>query len=186
MHTRQLSLFGILTLTFAHTSGGQQLMVSDSAARKLLGEARTLRCSFDSGIGFEYGESTRPNTVPLFRPQPLTPRSYVNPDVIYEIDRARNTARLMYAETGSTTVAVVSSPPLADSLQPLEGHVGNVGGALHFLQITMHGDVAVLSVFPNRAPNSMFELVAVLTRHLTWFGGVSVSQHYGRCKVLFG
>src|SRR3972149_5400007 len=93
MLNRQLALIGALTLMVESVLGAQGvLIVSDSAAGQILAEARSLRCSFDSGVGLEYGQVVRPNTLPLLRPRPLR-GGYTNPDVFDNIDRVRQTAR---------------------------------------------------------------------------------------------
>jgi hypothetical protein len=165
---------------FGRTLGAQVFMESDSAARDMLAEARTLRCAFDSGVGFEYGTRTRPNTIPLLRPQPLKPGAYDNPEVIDQIDRQRGTARLILG-AGAVTVDVLSGPPPSRSMRHSALADGN---SLSFLWLAVNNPV-VITVYPNLAPGSMFELVAVVTRHMEWFGGLSISQYYGRCKVLF-
>lgn len=160
--------------------GAQQLIVSDSAARDALAEARTLRCSFDSGVGFRYGQIVEPNTIPLLRPQPLKPGAYDNPQVIDQIDRQRGTARLILG-AGAVTVTVLSRAAPPHSLRHGPDPDGN---SLSLLWLAINNPV-VITVFPNRAPGSMDQLVAVITRHMEWFGGLMISQYYGRCKVLF-
>jgi hypothetical protein len=181
---RSVPLLGLLT-TLSPTLGrvlrAQIPILSDSAARDVLAEARTIRCAFDSGVGFEYGTTTRPNTIPLLRPQPLKPGSYDNPQVIDQIDRQRGTARLILS-AGAVTVHVLSGPAPERDIRysPLVD-----GNSVSLLWLAVNNPV-VITVFPNRAPNSVTELVAVMTRHMEWFGGLSISQHYGRCTVLFG
>jgi hypothetical protein len=182
MGSHRLALLGILTLLPGGILHAQQLIVSDSAARDILAEARTLRCAFDSGVGFEYGTKTRPNTIPLLRPRPLKRGEYDNPDVIDQIDRQRGTARIVLA-AGAVTVAVLSAPPPPRNLRHA-GLLGPEGSSVSFLWLAVNNPV-LITVYPNRAPGSMTELVAVITRHMEWFGGLSISQYYGRCKVLF-
>lgn len=162
------------------TLEAQRLILSDSAARDALAEAHTLRCAFDSGVGFEYGTTTRPNTIPLLRPQPLKLGSYDNPEVIDQIDRERGTARLILGSS-ALTVEVLSGPPAPRAARHASVPSGN---SLSFLWRAGNNPV-LITVFPNRAPRSSTELVAILTRHMEWFGGLSISQYYGRCTVLF-
>lgn len=182
MPKRRVAVLALLTLTFGRPVVAQRIIMSDSAARDVLAEARTLRCAFDSGVGFEYGTSTRPNTLPLLRPKPLPPGGYDNPEIIDQIDRENGTARLILA-AGAVSVHVLSGPPPP----PRVRHLGRDfdGNSISVLWRAMNNPV-VITVFANRAPGSMTELVAVITRHMEWFGGLSISQHYGRCKVLFG
>ena len=162
-----------------HPLPGQVLMATDSAARDALASARALRCVFDSGVGFEYGEATRPNTVPLMRPMPLVPGGYQNPDIIDQIDRARGTARLIIGQM-TTSVEVLSgpAPPAATRHSP-----ATFGNSLNILW-QAGTNPALISVFPNLLPGSYSKLAAIITRHLEWFGGMSVSQHYGSCVIL--
>lgn len=174
----------LLFLTALCPSGSiqaQQLMMSDSAARDALAEARTIRCAFDSGVGFEYATKTRPNTVPLLRPQPLKPGAYDNPQLIDQIDRRNGTARLILG-AGAVTVEVLTGPA-----PPRRARHGTdpIGNSVSFLWRAANNPI-VVTIFPNRVPDSMTELVAVITRHMEWFGGLSISQYYGRCSVLFG
>ena len=181
---RDIALLGLLTTLspmIGETLRAQRVMTSDSAARDALAEARTLRCAFDSGVGFRYAQKAEPNTVPLLRPQPLKPGAFDNPQVIDNIDRRQRKARLILG-AGAVTVDVLSAPapprnirygPLAD------------GTSVSFLWMAINNPV-VVTVFANRAPGSNTELVAVITRHMEWFGGVDVSQYYGHCTVLLG
>jgi hypothetical protein len=171
----------VLSPTLGRTLDAQIPVLSDSAARDVLAEARTLRCRFDSGVGFEYGTITRPNTMPLLRPQPLKPGAYDNPEVIDQIDRQQGTARLILG-AGAVTVSVLSRPAPPRDIRHSAWADGN---SVSFLWLATNNPV-LITVFPNRAPNSSTELVAVMTRHMEWFGGLSISQHYGRCTVLFG
>src|SRR5689334_10008129 len=90
-----LGLLATLSAVIGPTLGAQIVMMSDSAARDALAEAHTLRCAFDSGVGFRYAQKAEPNTVPLLRPQPLKPGAFDNPQVIDNIDRRQRKARLI-------------------------------------------------------------------------------------------
>jgi hypothetical protein len=176
-----LGLLATLLPILGRTVEAQRLILSDSAARDVLAEARTLRCAFDSGVGFRYGQVVEPNTIPLLRPQPLKPGAYDNPQVIDQIDRRQGKARLILA-AGAVTVDVLSGPAPPRSMR----HAALADGtSLSFLWLGSNNPV-VITVFANRAPGSMTDLVAVITRHMEWFGGLSISQYYGRCAVLFG
>lgn len=173
-----LMLFVAVSPMLRPSLAAQRLIFSDSAARDILAEARTLRCAFDSGVGFDYGTATKPNTVPLLRLQPLKPGWYDNPQLIDQIDRQEGTARLVLG-AGALTVEVLSG-----SLAP-DHPVLPSGNSLSLLWRAGSNPI-LITVFPNLAPGSWTELVAVITRHLQWFGGLSISQHYGRCTVLIG
>lgn len=166
-----VALLASLMLLGGRRLGAQGVWIeSDARAARILAEARRLECTFDYGVGFDYGQTTRPNTVPLLRPQPLSPGGYINPEVFDEIDRVQRTAIARYSRTaGPVTVTVLHD-----------------GLGLSFLQLVKDGDPVLTTVFAKLAPESGHELVAVITRHQHWFGGISVSQHYGRCKVTLG
>ncbi len=177
MRTGRLAVLGAaLALTFGQAVSAQRPRAPprtgdatepDSVARELLRNARTIRCQFDS-IGVE--------TIFLDRlpPSSTRARGYSNPEIIDNIDRARSTAT-MISRLGARTVTVLP--------QPATG--------LHFLETTaLGGDPVLTTVFAKRvagSPEVDPVLLAVITRHLHWLDGkVIVSQHYGRCKSLFG
>lgn len=190
MRSHQLALLGIVMVTPGGVLRAQELIVSDSAAQEILARARTIRCAFDSGVGFQYGTTTRPNTVPLLRPKPLQAWMYDNPELFDDIDRVQRTARAIY-KAGVMVVTVLPGAlvlPGDPETQEFAERLNRASGAaegLSFLQQTPNGDPMLTTVFAKLAPGSHFELLAVITRHMHWFGGISVSQHYGRCKVLF-
>jgi hypothetical protein len=183
VRNRELALLTAIALMFPQALGAQQLIVSDSAALDVLATARTLRCSFDSGVGFRYGQAVEPNTLPLLRPQPLPRGAFDNPQIIDQIDRQHGTARLILG-AGAVTVEVLSAPPPPPNLRHARPGLGANGVSVSLLWRAGNNPV-LITVFANRAPKSMTDLVAVVTRHMEWFGGVDISQYYGRCQVLF-
>ncbi len=161
MLSRQLAVLGALTLMFGRTLEGQALsVIPDSAARRLLASARSLRCHFG------YGVVHRLDSLPP-KPVATNANDYGNPEVYDNIDRVKRTARAI-GNVGAVDVGVASSDDV-----------------LSFVEVTPSGNMVITTVFAKLVPGSWRQLLATTTRHML-FPPIVVSQYYGRCEVLFG
>ena len=123
-------------------------------ARKVLDEARSLRCEFPLGWFVDVSDAR------------LTRHEGSGSEVIFDaIDRRRGRAPIV-AKAGAGDVSVFTGAT-----------------ALTFLELSATGNPLVTVVFPQFRAGTR-KLLAVDSEHICAMGGATVGQYYGTCTVL--
>jgi len=123
-------------------------------ARKVLDEARSLRCEFPSGSFVDVGDPR------------LARHEGPGAEVTFDaIDRRRGRARIV-AKAGAGDVSVFTGAT-----------------ALTFLELSQTGNPLVTVVFPQFRAGTR-KLLAVDSEHIYAMGGTTVGQYYGTCTIL--